>query len=134
MAFVVTCSQLGCDLLKKRGDDAKATGTSAAADGLPPECADYLAVFRCVHVKSGEPNVDAQVDGLRDGFKAVATNAGAAAAKKQCVDLMTASQDGFAKVGCTKGVVATATPAQSPSVAAPRRPVPTTTAGAALLG
>ncbi|HSO33102.1 MAG TPA: hypothetical protein VLT33_11300 [Labilithrix sp.] len=136
---VLASTLFGCDLVKslgKKGDDDKATsnagaGASAVTEGLPQECVDYLAIYKCVHVKSGEPNVDAQVNGLRDGFNALATNVGAAAAKKQCAELMASSQDGFAKVGCTKGVVATGPVSPSPLTPPARVAVPTAKAATA---
>jgi hypothetical protein len=108
----------GCDRLKKlaEGDDGtKATSASAEPGGLPQECVDYLEVLECASAKSDPTSARAQTDAARTGFTTLATSAGAAAAKKQCADLLTGSQAGFAQLGCTKGAAVTAAaPAKTP--------------------
>ena len=114
----------GCDRVKKlvEGDDVtNATSASAEPGGLPQECIDYLEVLECASAKSDPADAKAQTDAARTGFKTLATNAGAATAKKQCADLLTGSQAGFAQLGCTKGAAAAApAPAKTakPTVAA----------------
>lgn len=115
----------GCDRVKKlaEGDDAtKATTASADPSGLPQECVDYLEVLECASAKSDPASAKAQTDAARAGFKTLATSGGAAAAKKQCADLMAGSQVGFAQLGCTKaaaGAAAAAAKTVKPTPAIP---------------
>jgi hypothetical protein len=110
LAVILAAS--GCDLAKKlAGTDAATTSTDP--DGLPQECVDYLALLKCVNAKSNPATAQSQTDGVRAGFKAVVVGSGAAAANKQCADLVTGSQAGFAQVGCTNGATAAASPPQS---------------------
>ena len=112
----------GCGLGKKlaSSDAGEAGSAAASADGLPQECLDYLEVYKCAHAKSEPATAQSQADGLRAGFQALAGSQGAAAAKKQCGDLMATSQAGFAQIGCTKGAAAAtaATPTAPATTAA----------------
>ena len=86
---VVVLSLSGCDLVKKladkedKGGASGQTGTASAdPDGLPQECVDYLAIFKCVNAKNNPATAQSQVDGLRVGFKAVVTNSGREARRR----------------------------------------------------